>query len=225
MKILLIEDEKKLADSISAFLIRDGYIVETVNDFEQGIIRAAINEYDCLLIDIMLPDGSGLDIVKELKKIKSNAGILIISAKDSLDDKIIGLDLGADDYVTKPFHLAELNARIKSVLRRKKFGGLDQVEYQEITINTRSGEVRVHEKMVDLTKKEYQLLLFFLSNPDRMVTKEAIAEHLWGDYIIDVDSFDFIYVHIKNLRKKMRGAGGRDYIKTVYGLGYKFTDH
>jgi DNA-binding response OmpR family regulator len=225
MKILLIEDEKKLADAITAFLLKDGYIVETVYNFEQAIMKAGVNEYDCILIDIMLPDGSGLDLVRELKSARSDTGILIVSAKDSLDDKIAGLDLGADDYITKPFHLAELNARIKSVLRRKKFGGHDRLAFNELAIDTRSGEVRVHETVLELTKKEYELLLFFLSNQNRIVTKEAIAEHLWGDYIIDVDSFDFLYVHIKNLRKKIREAGGRDYIKTVYGLGYKFGDH
>lgn len=225
MKILLIEDEKKLADSIAAYLSKDAYIVETVYDFEQAMMKVGVNEYDCILVDIMLPDGSGLDIVRQLKDLKIDAGILIISAKDSLDDKITGLDLGADDYITKPFHLSELNARIKSVIRRKNFGGSDEIVFEEITIDTRSGEVRIDESLLELTKKEYQLLLFFLSNQNRVVTKEAIAEHLWGDYIIDVDSFDFIYVHIKNLRKKIREAGGRDYIKTVYGLGYKFSNH
>lgn len=222
MKILVVEDEKRLAESIATYLRKESYVVETAYDFEQAIIKVGVIEYDCILVDIMLPDGTGFDIVRELKHLKLDAGVVIISAKDSLDDKIAGLDLGADDYITKPFHLAELNARIKSVIRRKKFKGSNEIVFEEISVDTLSREVRIHGKLIELTKKEYQLLLFFLSNENRVVSKEAIVEHLWGDFIIDADSFDFVYAHVKNLRKKIRIGDGRDYIKTIYGFGYKF---
>jgi DNA-binding response OmpR family regulator len=176
------------------------------------------------LIDITLPGGSGLDIVKELKKSNPKTGIIIISAKNSLDDKIAGLDLGADDYITKPFHLAELNSRINSVLRRRNFEGSNEIVFEKLKLAPEKQEVFANNKPVSLTKKEFDLLLFFISNKNRVVTKESIAEHLWGDEMDMADSFDFIYSHIKNLRKKIMDAGADDYIKSIYGIGYKFSD-
>jgi DNA-binding response OmpR family regulator len=222
MKILLIEDEPLLADSIIAFLKKEGYICEWAKDFPAGEEKIFSYEYDCTLIDITLPGGNGLNIIKTLKKHNPKTGIIIISARNSTDDKITGLDLGADDYIVKPFHLAELNSRIKSVLRRRNFEGNNSIEFEEIYINPDSQEVAINNDKLVLTKKEYDLLLFFIANKNRVLTRESIAGHLWGDHIDAADSFDFIYSHIKNLRKKLLEKGCPDYIKTLYGSGYKF---
>ena len=223
MKILLVEDEKGLSDSISTYLKQEGYLCEVVTDFKSADEKIELYQYDCILIDINLPDGNGLNLVKTLKRLKAKAGIVIISARNSVDDKIEGLDLGADDYLSKPFSLAELNSRIKSVLRRRKFDGNDEIVFNEITIKPNESTVLVNGTSVTLTKKEYDLMLFLISNKNRVLTKETIAEHLWGDDMDMADSYDFIYTHIKNLRKKLVEKGCQDYMKTVYGMGYKFT--
>ena len=222
MKILLIEDEPDLRRSIKQFLHQEGYVVESAADFMKAADKAGAYDYDCVLVDITIPGGTGLDIVKQLKKARSKAGIIIISAKNSLDDKIAGLELGADDYLAKPFHLAELNARIKSVIRRLSFEGSQEIVFEEIKIDPAAQTVHVKGKNITLTKKEFDLLVFFISNKNRVLTKESIAEHLWGDDMDMADSYDFIYSHIKNLRKKLIEAGAEDYIHTVYGAGYKF---
>ncbi|MCB0844387.1 MAG: response regulator transcription factor, partial [Bacteroidetes bacterium] len=178
---------------------------------------------EIMVLDIMLPDGNGLDLLKKWKEEKPETGVLIISAKNSLDDKLTGLDWGADDYLTKPFHLPELNARVKAIYRRRNFNGNNMVEFNEITINPDNVEVFVNDNLLSLTRKEYELLLYFLVNKNRVLTKQSIAEHLWGEQIDLYDSFDFVYQHIKNLRKKLTQAGGKDYITTVYGIGYKFN--
>lgn len=223
MKILLVEDEKGLSDSISTYLKQEGYLCEVAIDFKSADEKIELYQYDCILIDINLPDGNGLNLVKALKRLKAKAGIIIISARNSVDDKIEGLDLGADDYLSKPFSLAELNSRIKSVLRRRKFDGNDEIVFNEITIKPNESTVLVNGASVTLTKKEYDLILFLISNKNRILTKETIAEHLWGDDMDMADSYDFIYTHIKNLRKKLVEKGCQDYMKTVYGMGYKFT--
>jgi DNA-binding response OmpR family regulator len=223
MKILVIEDEKALSDSIVSFLQQEGYTCESVLDFLSGEKKIHMYEYDCILVDVGLPGGNGLNLIKALKKDDSQAGIIIISAKNSIDDKITGLDLGADDYITKPFHLSELNSRIKSVIRRRQFQGSNEVVFHEIKIIPDEMEVFVNNHTVSLTKKEFDLLLFFISNKNKVVTKESIAEHLWGDNMDMTDSFDFIYSHIKNLRKKLMEKGSEDYIRTVYGMGYQFS--
>jgi len=223
MKLLLIEDEKELAHSITEYLAKENYLCESVEKYEDAVEKINLYQYDCIIVDITLPGGSGLNIIRELKHNKSETGIIIISAKNSLDDKITGLEIGADDYLTKPFHLPELNARIKSVIRRRSFGGKNEIIFDEIKILPDQLEVTVHDQLIILTKKEYDLLIFFLANKDRVVTREAIAEHLWGDGMDSVDSFDFLYTHIKNLRKKIMEKGGNDYIHTIYGIGYKFS--
>lgn len=222
MKVLLIEDESALGESVVSFLEKENYVCEWVKNFRAGDEKISVYEYDCALVDISLPDGNGLNIVKALKKKNPKTGIIIISAKNSLDDKITGLDLGADDYILKPFHLSELNSRIKSVLRRRNFDGSKEINFKNIKIIPDSQEVFVNGKTIILTKKEYMLLLFFISNKDRVLSKESIAEHLWGDEADMVDSYDFIYSHIKNLRKKITDMGGSDCIQSVYGMGYKF---
>ena len=219
---MIIEDEKALSESIAAYLSEQDYLCETASNFRDAIKKIEYSEYDCILLDITLPDGDGLKILEELKKDKKNDGVLIISAKNSLDDKIRGLDLGADDYLSKPFHLSELNARIAAIIRRKNFDGNSIIQFENLCIDTQKKLVSVENKTLDLTKKEYELLLYFVSNKKRLISKDAIAEHLWGNEM--GGNFDFIYTHIKNLRKKLMDAGDADYIKSVYGMGYKFTD-
>jgi len=222
MKILVIEDEAELRKSIKEYLHNEGYVVESANDFKIASEKTSVYDYDCVLVDITLPHGSGLDIVKQLKKNNSEAGVIIISAKNSLDDKITGLEYGADDYITKPFHLPELNARIKALQRRKKFDGNNIITLNEISIEPSQRKVCVKGDEVVLTAKEYDLLLYFISNKNRVLSKNAIAEHLWGDNADQMDGHDFIYTHIKNLRKKLIDKGCTDYLQTIYGIGYNF---
>ncbi|HAG15412.1 MAG TPA: DNA-binding response regulator [Bacteroidales bacterium] len=222
MKILLIEDERDLANSIQEYLLDEGHICEAVNTFADGAGKIELYEYDCLIVDINLPDGSGLDLIRLVKKRNLISGIIIISARISLENRIEGLDIGADHYLTKPFHLAELNAHLKSINRRIHFSGDNQINFNEIKIVPDEHRAFVKDKEVLLTRKEYELLVFFLSNKNRVITKSGIAEHLWGDYMDTADSFDFIYTHIKNLRHKLVKTGCTDYIKTIYGVGYKF---
>ncbi len=225
MKILIIEDEISLQQSIQKYLEHQGYVCEVVGDFVKGMEKVTFFNYDCVVVDIGLPYGNGLDIVKELKEIESKSGIIIISAKNALEDKLKGLELGSDDYLTKPFHLSELNARINAILRRRNFSGYKTIQFNEIKIDPEALRVTVNDKAVDLTDKEYQLLEYFIANQRRVLTKAAIAGHVWGDEYEQVSSYDFIYTHIKNLRRKLIEAGCEDYIKTVYGTGYRFTDN
>lgn len=222
MKILLIEDEPDLRKSIKQYLHHEGYMVESAADFVKASEKAGIYDYDCILVDITLPKGSGLDIVKQLKDNGSKSGIIIISAKNSSGDKIKGLDLGADDYLAKPFDLAELNSRIKALIRRRNFDGNKSIVVNEITIIPEQRQVCVKGEAVTLTAKEYDLLMFFVSNKNRVVSKNTIAEHLWGDDSDQMDSHDFIYVHLRNLRKKLMDKGCADYVQTIYGIGYNF---
>lgn len=224
MKILIIEDEVELLIAMSNFLIRESYVCELAENFSKAEEKLSIYEYDMILLDISLPDGNGLELLKIIKKRHLKSGVIIISAKNSLDDKISGLDLGADDYMTKPFQLSELNSRIKAVFRRQQLDGENIITFNEIAINTANKTISVYEKELVFTKKEYDILLYFIINKNRMLTKEAIAEHLWDDNIDLADNFDFIYTHLNNIRKKIRTAGGNDYIKTIYSMGYKFTD-
>lgn len=224
MKILLVEDEKELLDSVSEFLKSEGYLCEQARNYATADEKLSIYLYDLVILDVTLPDGNGLGLLQQLKDSHPETGVLIISAKDSLNDKLMGLDLGADDYMTKPFHFSELNSRINAIVRRRNFKGASKIEYFEITVELTSKSVRVHDQQVDLTKKEYDLLLYFITNKNRVLTKEGIAEHLWGDHSDMADNFDFIYTHIKNLRKKIEMLGGRDYLKTIYGVGYKYCD-
>lgn len=225
MKVLIIEDETALQQSIQKYLEHQGFVCEVAGDFRTGMEKVNQFNYDCVVVDIGLPYGNGLDIVKELKEIESKSGIIIISAKNALEDKLKGLELGSDDYLTKPFHLSELNARINAIIRRRNFGGSKIIQFQEIKLDAEALRVTVDGKAVELTDKEYQLLEYFIANQRRVLTKAAIASHIWGDEYDQVSNYDFIYTHIKNLRKKLIDAGCGDYIKTVYGTGYRFTDN
>jgi len=223
MKVLVVEDEKGLAESIVAYLTREGFVCEVANTFWQADEKISLYQYDCTIVDLTLPDGDGFDIVQTLKKIAAATGIIIISARNTLEDKIKGLEIGSDDYMTKPFHLSELNARVKSLIRRRNFGGNNDMTWQEIRVQLQSRRVFIANKESLLSRKEYDLLLYFLSNIDVALTKESIAEHLWGDHMDSSDSLDMVYSHIKNLRKKILEKGGKDYIQSIYGIGYKFT--
>lgn len=224
MKLIIIEDEPDLREEMKNFLEKENYICETAAGFTEADEKLAVYHYDVALVDITLPGGSGLLLIENLKKLNADTGVIIISARNSLHDKLTGLDLGADDYITKPFHLSELNARVKAVLRRRKFDGATQIVFNEIELQPDEGTVKINGKNLALTKKEFEMLLFFISNKNHLLTRESIAEHLWGDNIDLADNFDFIYTHINNLRKKIIKTGGNDYIKTVYGIGYKFSD-
>lgn len=221
MKVLIVEDEKELGESISTYLETQGYRCELAADFKKALEKTEVFDYDCILLDITLPGGSGLSVLKELRESNRTDGVLIISAKNSIDDKVAGLLMGADDYLAKPFHLSELSARLAAIIRRKNFSGNNLLRFDELVIDTTAKTTSVQGKNVELTKKEFDLLLYFAGNKGRMISKDAIAEHLWGDDMSG--SFDLIYTHIKNLRKKLQEAGCADYIKSVYGMGYKFT--
>ena len=223
MKILIIEDERELSSSICTYFATEQFICETAFDYATALEKISLYEYACIVLDITLPGGSGLDILKELKKQDKADGVIIISAKNALDDKIYGLKAGADDYLTKPFHMPELGARVAAIIRRKSFGGKNNIVFNELHIDLNEKQVSVAGKIVELTKKEYDLLLYFISNKNKVISKAAIAEHLWGDNMDLADNYDFIYTHVKNLRKKILQAGAPDYIKSVYGMGYKFS--
>lgn len=222
MKILIIEDEATLAQSIAAYLSDESYLCETAGTFREAMDKIDVFEYDCILLDLMLPGGDGMKILEELKNQHKQDGVIIISAKNSLEDKIKGLQIGADDYLTKPFHLSELAARIYSLIRRKQFSNVNIIEQNELKVNLQAKTVMVNDQPVSLTRKEYNLLLYFISNKNKVISKTALAEHLSGDVADMFDNYDFIYVHIKNLKKKLQEAGGGNYLKTLYGTGYKW---
>lgn len=224
MKVLIIEDEADLRQIIGESLLRENFVVEYARDFNAALEKSTSYDYDCILLDIGLPGGSGLDILRTLKKENKMSNVIIISAKDSLDDKLEGLDLGADDYLPKPFHVAELNARIRSVLRRKNFDGGNTASLGNLTINFLDRTVSVEKYDLVLNRKEFDTLAYFMMNKNRLVNKSSLAEHVWGDYIDRVDDFEFIYSQIKNLRKKLKDSNASVEILAVYGVGYKMTE-
>ncbi len=223
MKILIVEDEKELSQSICDYLSNEQFTCEQAFDFQAALEKISLYDYACIVLDITLPNGSGMDILKELKRDNKIDGVLIISAKNSIDDKVTGLKEGADDYLSKPFHLSELAARVEAIIRRKSFDGKNIIRFDMIELDLNEKTVTVDDSLVELTKKEYELLLYFISNKNKVITKNAIVIHLWGDDMDMADNYDFIYTHIKNLRRKLMKAGADDYIKSVYGMGYKFS--
>jgi DNA-binding response OmpR family regulator len=224
MKILVIEDENELAESITGYLTGNNFVCERASNVFVATDKICAYEYDCILLDLMLPDGNGFEILKELKRQNKTDGVIIISAKETLETKIEGFNLGADDYLTKPFHLSELMVRIQALIRRKQFNGNNKMIFNEIEIDTLAKTVKVNNRKIEITKTEFDLLLFLSGNKNRVLSKSAIAEHLSGDMADMLDNHDFVYAHVKNLKKKLKDAGCGDYIKTVYGLGYKWQN-
>lgn len=222
MKLLIIEDEIQLAQSIISYLSGENYKCEYAGNFQQAILKLSSFDYDCILLDLMLPGGDGIKILEEIKKQHKQEGIIIISAKDSMEDKIKGLHTGADDYLAKPFHLAELSARIFSVIRRRRFDSTNVIRQQEITIDLLAKSVMVNDQPVALTRKEFDLLIYFIGNKNKVISKNALAEHLSGDMAGMMEDHNFIYAHIKNLKKKLHDAGCTNYLKTIYATGYKW---
>lgn len=222
MKILVVEDEQGLRENIVTYFSEDGDICESCGDLTTTIAKLSLYNYDCILLDIGLPDGEGFAVLEYLKLKMRDEVVIIISARNSLDDKLRGLNIGADDYMTKPFHLPELKARVVAVYRRKAAKGNNLLVFNEISIDLLGRTVKVDQSPIILTRKEYDMLLYFIANKGKVIAKNALAEHLWGDEIDMHNNFDFIYTHIKNLRKKIVDAGGHDYLESVYGVGYKF---
>ncbi|MEC8884999.1 MAG: response regulator transcription factor [Bacteroidota bacterium] len=219
MKILIIEDEPQMLDNMRRTLEQEQYLVESAATYTEALDKIGAYAYDCILLDVMLPDGNGLKILKELKAKQKEEGVIIVSANDSFDDRIEGLNLGADDYLPKPFHMAELRARVQAVLRRRNFEGNRNIQLGNVTINPETRQVFIAEENINLNRKEYDILTYLIANKTRLVTKAALAEHVWGDHIDQADSFDFIYSQIKNLRKKLEPASIN--VQAVYGVGYK----
>lgn len=222
MKILVIEDEVELAADIVSYLSGESYRCELAHDLDSAFEKISLYHYDCILLDLMLPGGDGMEILKFIRSRNNQEGVIIISAKNALEDKVTGLTIGADDYLSKPFHHSELAARVHSVIRRKKFDPSNLIVHQELKIDLLSKTVHVHSELLTLTKKEYDLLLFFLGNKNRVLSKSALAEHLSGDLADMFDSHDFVYAHVKNLKRKLNELGYGGYLKTIYGTGYKW---
>jgi len=212
----------ELRNVVQSFLEAEHFIVEYAEDYQSGLEKIISYEYDCILLDIMLPDGNGMDLLKEIKNMHKKDPVIILSAKDSVDDKVNGLEIGADDYLAKPFHLAELMARIKSVIRRKTQDGENTISYKNIHIDPESRIVKIDNNELILNRKEYDLLYYFVINPEKTLQKTMLAEAIWGDYIDQADSLDFIYSQIKNLRKKLKELKSEADFQAVYGIGYKF---
>jgi DNA-binding response OmpR family regulator len=223
MKLLVVEDEIDLLEVIRQSLEKESYLVETAGTYALALDKISAYEYDCILLDIMLPDGSGLDLLAELKQMNKSDNVIIISAKDALDDKIKGLDMGADDYLVKPFHIAELNARIKSVLRRKSLNGKNTIEHANLKMDLDERQVWIDGQELLLNRKEFDILSYLAVNKNRLVNKTALAEQVWGDYMDGADDYEFIYSQIKNLRKKLKENGAGIEVQAVYGIGYKLV--
>lgn len=223
MKILIVEDEIDISNAIKEFLEREQYLIETAGDYHEALEKVLLYRYDCVLLDLMLPGGSGLDILAEMSAQGAQQPVLILSAKDSVDDKVLGLEIGADDYLAKPFHLSELLARIKSIIRRNNQQGDKSIQYKNVSLNPDSREVLVDGKLVQLNRKEYDMLYYFMLRPNKLFEKTVIAETVWGDHADQADNLDFIYSQIKNIRKKMKDAGAEIDLQAVYGIGYKLV--
>lgn len=224
MKLLIIEDERELSENIVTYLSSENYVCEQAFTYDTAKMKVNLYDYDCVLLDLMLPGGNGLDILRDIRKKRNPVGVIIVSAKDSLDDKVKGLEIGADDYLANPFHLPELSMRIYAIIRRKEFAANNILRSNGIEINLPAKSVSVGGRLVVLTRMEYELLLFFIGNRNKVVSKASMAEHLSGDMADMFDNHDFVYTHIKNLKAKLAEAGVRDCVKNIYGTGYKWIE-
>lgn len=224
MKILIVEDDLSFQEILRKALERERYLVEVAPNFRSALLKISDYTYDCILLDINLPDGNGLNLLRELKAMKKTGNLIIISARDTIEDKVEGLELGADDYLAKPFHLAELLSRIKSVLRRNNQGGEPLICYGNVKIHPNRFEVWINEEQIGLSRKEFEILLYFMQRPTRIISKGMLAEAIWGDHFDDVDNYDFIYAQVKNLRKRLYTSKASIEIVSVYGMGYKLIE-
>ena len=223
MKILIIEDESSLQELMTKALKQEGYVVESAMDYGSAVEKLGAYSYDCVLLDINLPGGSGFDILERIRKESVRSDVIIISARDSIDDKVRGLEIGADDYLAKPFHLVELIARIRSVARRSRNDGDFGYKAGNVVLDDVSRSLTIDGKPVSLLKKEFEILKYFLMRPGHTVDKAILAEAVWGDHIDQSDDFQFVYAQMKNLRRKLAEAGADIEIKSVYGFGYKLV--
>lgn len=224
MKILIVEDETDLISGFIAFSNQEKFLADVATTYREAAEKVFLYDYDCILLDINLPDGSGLKLLEELKAMNKNNGVIVVSARNSVDDKVQGLNLGADDYLTKPFHLSELSARIQAVIRRKKFDAPNLVLFSNLSVNLSERTVKAGESFINLTKKEYEILQHLIANTNRVITKNALAEYIWGDFVDSADSFDFLFQHLKNLKKKLKQAGAQVEIRNIYGVGYQIAE-
>lgn len=223
MKILIVEDDASLREIIHRALVDEGYVVETASTFFEADSKLAGYSYDCILLDVMLPDGSGLQLLEHLRALGKRENVIIISARDSVEDKVAGLEFGADDYLPKPFHTAELLARVKSVLRRGRTAGELSINLGNVSLKPENRVVSISGKELSLLKKEYDILFYFMQRPSHVIDKAVLAEAVWGDYADDADNFQFVYAQIKNLRRKLVEAAATIEIVSVYGFGYKLV--
>jgi len=223
MKLLFVEDEPVLLQEMESYFSSLNYICERAPNYQQASQKLSNYSYDIVVLDISLPDGNGIDLIQGIREQHPETGIMILSARDSLQDKLKGLNLGADDYLTKPFYVEELNARINALYRRKALKGANEVVFDDFNLDLDSKLLFFKVTAIALTRKEFEMLIYFVVNKNRVMSKSSIAEHLWGDHVDQFDNFDTLYAHIKNLRKKLISASGKDYIKSVYGMGYKFS--
>lgn len=223
MKLLLVEDEPLLLEEMDSYLTEQGYRCERASNLYEGQEKLHLYSYDLVVLDITIPGGNGLTLLESLKSENKNTGVVIVSAKNSLRDKVSGLEMGADDYITKPFHMEELNARIFALLRRRSFDGENEIHIDDLKIDMAAKSVFFKTDPITLTKKEYELLLYFVVNKNRVVSRQSISEHLWGDHYDMADNYDTVYVHTMNLRKKLAVHSETDYIRTVHGMGYKWV--
>lgn len=223
MKILIVEDEASLQELMTLALKKEGYVVENASDYGSAIEKLSVYNYDCVLLDIMLPGGSGFDILEYVRSSDKKVNVIIISAKDSIDDKVRGLELGADDYLAKPFHMAELVARMRSVARRSRNDGDFAYRIGNVALEPDSNRVTVDGRDLPLLKKEFDILAYLMQRRGHLVDKAVLAEAVWGDHVDQADNFQFVYAQMKNLRRKLAEAGADIEIKSVYGFGYKLT--
>ncbi|HRH69851.1 MAG TPA: response regulator transcription factor [Flavobacteriales bacterium] len=222
MNVLIVEDERSLADDMKAYLDGSGTRCAIAGSVRDALDRILDNPFDCVVLDLNLPDGNGLDVLRELKRMGRTDGVVIVSAKDALDDRLEGLRIGADDYIVKPFHLAELAVRIQATVRRAHFAGHDRLHFDELEIDLPAHTAIVHGVPVPLTPTEFRLLRLLTASRDRVLPRSVISDHLAGD-TDDDRAQELVYAHMKNLKRKLSEAGCADRIRTVHGVGYRFT--